>query len=365
MKQQQIEPTDVRRRGLGEPSISPNPIRVHRPDDVLRSLRNVGNYRHVTLTVLISMSILCGVWAVREGGGKLLVQRTFDGLNNGFIYAAVALSLVLIYRATGIINFAQGNMAMFGTFIAYVLIVEQGLNIELGIGLAMLVSALGAAVIERLFIWPFDPSKHLPITIITLAWYLILSAVAGIIWAFDPRAFPSPFPTGPQDYLGFMGARLRYASLGIWATVLVTLLVINLVLRHTRIGLAFRGVSSNLVSSRLVGIRVGRVVQVGWALSAAVGTLAGCLIAPSLLLDPNFMGRVLIYSFAAATLGGLDSLGGAVLGGVVVGLVQTMAGGYLTWVGGEFALASALLVIVGVLLVRPSGLFGSRKVERV
>ena len=161
------------------------------------------------------------------------------------------------------------------------------------------------------------------------------------------------------------GARIRYASLGMWATILVTLVLLTQLLRRTRIGLAFRAVSSNLDSSRLVGIRIGRVVQLGWALSAAMGTLAGCLIAPNLLLDPNFMSKVLIFSFAAATLGGLDSLGGAVVGGLIIGLVQTMSGGYFKVIGSEFALASALVVIIVILLVRPSGLFGSRRVERV
>ncbi|MCU1502666.1 MAG: putative branched-chain amino acid transporter ATP-binding protein [Ilumatobacteraceae bacterium] len=329
------------------------------------ALRNVGARRMQTFGGLLAVLVVFSVWAVIDGGSKLLLQRTFDGLNNGFIYSAMALSLVLIYRSTGIINFAQGNMAMFGTFIAYVLIVEQGLSVVAGVIVAMVISAIGAAVIERLFVWPFDPKNHLAITIVTLSWYLIIAALAGIIWAFDPRAFPSPFPTGANDYVSIGGARIRYASLGIWATVLLTLVLVTQLLRRTKIGLAFRAVSSNLDSGRLVGIRIGRVVQLGWALSAAVGTLAGCLIAPSLLLDPNFMSKVLIYSFAAATLGGLDSLGGAVIGGLIIGLVQTMSGGYFKIIGSEFSLASALAVIIVILLVKPSGLFGSRRVERV
>lgn len=329
------------------------------------ALRRIGARRAQTFAALLVLVVVFAVWAVVDGGTKLLLQRTFDGLTNGFIYSAMALSLVLIYRSTGIINFAQGNMAMFGTFIAYVLIVEQGLSVWIGVLLAMIFSAAGAATIERLFVWPFDPKNHLAITIVTLAWYLILAALAGIIWAFDPRAFPSPFPTSAEDFVQIGGARIRYASLGMWVTILVTLVLLTQLLRRTRIGLAFRAVSSNLDSSRLVGIRIGRVVQLGWALSAAMGTLAGCLIAPNLLLDPNFMSKVLIFSFAAATLGGLDSLGGAVVGGLIIGLVQTMSGGYFKVIGSEFALASALVVIIVILLVRPSGLFGSRRVERV
>jgi branched-chain amino acid transport system permease protein len=331
----------------------------------MSALARIGARRVQTFGVLLLVIVLFSVWAIHDGGSQLLLQRTFDGLNNGFIYSAMALSLVLIYRSTGIINFAQGNMAMFGTFIAYVLIVEQGLPVVAGVILAMAISAGGAAVIERLFVWPFDPKNHLAITIVTLAWYLIIAAVAGIIWAFDPRAFPSPFPTGANDFVSIGGARIRYASIGIWATVLLTLVLVSQLLRRTKIGLAFRAVSSNLDSGRLVGIRIGRVVQLGWALSAAVGTLAGCLIAPNLLLDPNFMSKVLIYSFAAATLGGLDSLGGAVVGGIIIGLVQTMSGGYFKIIGSEFSLATALAVIILILLAKPSGLFGSRRVERV
>jgi branched-chain amino acid transport system permease protein len=331
----------------------------------MTALHAAGAKRNVTFGALTAVLVVFSVWAVNDGGTRLFLQRIFDGLNNGFIYSTMALALVLIYRSTGVINFAQGNMAMFGTFLAYVLIVEHGMAIVVGIVVAMAVSALGAAVIERLFIWPFDPKNHLAITIVTLAWYLIFAALAAIIWGFDPRAFPSPFPTGRDDFIEIAGARVQYACLGIWVTVIVALVLITQLLRRTRMGLAFRGVSSNLDSSSLVGIRIGRIVQLGWALSAAVGTLAGCLIAPKLLLDPNFMGKVLIFSFAAATLGGLDSLGGAVLGGIVIGLVQTMAGGYFDIIGSEFAMASALVVIVLILLVRPNGLFGSRRVERV
>lgn len=330
-----------------------------------RALENIGADRWRNLGILAGVVVLFSIYAISHDGLKLYVQRTFDALNNGFIYAAMALALVLIYKATGVVNFAQGNMAMFGTFIAYVAIVEQGMPVWIGILVAMILSAIGGAVIERLFIRPFDPHNHLAITIVTLAWFIILGAVAGVIWAFDPRAFPTPFPGGINDYVDFLGARVRFASLGIWISVLAVLVLVNLLLKRTKIGLAFRCVSSNLESSRLVGIHTGRTLQFGWALAAAVGTLAGCLIARSTFLTPNFMGTVLIYSFAAATLGGLDSVAGAVVGGILIGLVETMAGGYITVIGPQLALASALGVIVLVLLVRPSGLFGSKRVERV
>src|SRR5437879_335057 len=162
-------------------------------------LERLGADKVRNLGVLAGVIVLFSIWAIAKDGLQLLVERTRDGLNNGFIYAAMALALVLIYKATGVVNFAQGNMAMFGTFIAYVLIVEHSFPVWLGVLAAMALSAVGGAVIERLFIRPFDPSNHLAITIVTLAWFIILGAVAGIIWAFDPRAFPTAFPGGIND----------------------------------------------------------------------------------------------------------------------------------------------------------------------
>ena len=215
-----------------------------------------------------------------------------------------------------------------------------------------------------MLIRPFDPSNHLAIVIVTLSLFLILNAIAGVIWAFDGRAMPSLFPKRNQTF-GLLGARIEYADLFTWITVLVAVFLVTLLLRKTKIGLAFRSVSSNLESSKLLGIHIGRTLQFGWALAAAVGTLAGCLVARTTLLEPNFMGRVLIYSFAAATLGGLDSLGGAVIAGIIIGEVQTMGGGYVDAIGSELAPATALVVIVLILMVKPNGLFGSKRIERV
>ena len=205
-----------------------------------------------------------------------------------------------------------------------------------------------------MLIRPFDPSNHLAIVIVTLSLFLMLNAIAGVIWAFDGRAFPSLFP-GRNKGFTILGAQIEWADLGTWLTVLAAVFLVTLLLRKTKIGLAFRSVSSSLESSQLLGIHIGRTLQFGWALAAAMGTLAGSLVARTTLIEPNFMGRVLIYSFAAATLGGLDSLGGAVLAGIIIGLVQTMGGGYVDAIGSELAPAVALAVIVVILVVRPSG----------
>jgi branched-chain amino acid transport system permease protein len=327
------------------------------------ALERFGSKRARNWTIAIVAIVVFSLWAVWRDGWDLFFQRVVDALNNGFIYAAMALSLVLIYKATGVINFAQGNMAMFGTFIAWVLISDHGLPIWLGIVLAMVLSAIGGAAIERIFIRPFDPSNHLALTIVTLAWFIILGALATVIWGADPYAFDTPFPRNSS--FDFGGARFFYENLGVWGTVLGVLILVSLLLRKTKVGLAFRSVSSNLESSKLVGIHIGRTIQFGWALAAAVGTLAGCLIAHKTFLTPSFMGTVLIYSFAAATLGGLDSLPGAVVGGLLIGLAETMIGGYIDPIGSDLALGGALIVIVVVLFVKPTGLFGSRKPERV
>lgn len=328
------------------------------------SLRDIGAKRKRNLSIMAAVVVVFSVWAIATDGWDLYFQRVVDGVDNGFIYSAMALALVLIYKATTVVNFAQGEMAMFGTFIAYVFSHDLGWPMWLSILTAMALSALAAATIERTLVRPFPPTNHLAITIVTLSLFLILGALAGVIWAYDGKGMSSPFPKRNQTF-GLLGADIEYYSVFTWITVLIAVTVITLMLNRTKIGLAFRAVSTNLESSQLAGIHIGRTLQFGWALAAAVGTLAGSLYAPTTLLQPTFMGNLLVFSFASATLGGLDSLGGAVTAGLLIGLIQTMAGGYVEQIGGELATAVALAVIVVVLVVKPSGLFGSAKVERV
>ncbi len=334
---------------------------------------------------------------VIDGGLNLFLQRLFDGLDNGAVYAVVAVALVLIFKATTLVNFAQGELAMFGTFIAYVLAVPAGeglvggdisalsflepivgwagfsagplpLGLIAAIAVAMAISAAVGAAIERVLIRPFDPTDHLPVVLITLGIFLLLNSVAGYLWNFNPRPFPSLFPNGPDDFVGIGGARLRYTVIGTWAVLGLMMAFLWFVLSKTKIGLAFRAVSSNTESARLVGVRVGQTLMFGWALAAAFGTLGGSLVAPKLFLQPNMMATLLIFSFAAATVGGLDSLVGAVLGGIVIGLIQSILVGYLGDQDRAFnvlSLAVAFVVILVVLWFRPAGLFGTSRVERV
>lgn len=296
---------------------------------------------------------------------ELFLARLFDGISAGATYAVIAVALVLIYKATTLINFAQGELAMLGSFIAYIFAVEQDLPVGVALVLAMAVTAALAAVIERVLIRPFDPHNHLPLVIVTLGLFLIVGAVVGIVWGFDPRRFPGLFPDGDAWTMGI--ARLRWYTVGTVLTTIALLILLTLLLNRTKIGLAFRAVSSNLESAGLVGVRAGPTLQFGWALAAAVGTLAGVLFVsdPFRQLEPTYAGRVLIFAFAAAVLGGLDSLWGALVGGLALGLLESIVVGYVDWIPSQLGLATAVFVIIAVLIVRPAGLFGHPPVERV
>ena len=295
---------------------------------------------------------------------ELFLNRLFDGLSNGATYALIALALVMIFKATTLINFAQGEFAMIGAFAVLVLATEQGIPMWISVPIAMLITALAAAGIERTLIRPFDPSDHLPLVIITLGLFLAINAIAGIVWRFDPRRFPELFPSGNAFSIGT--ATLTWYTVFVVITTLVTAGLLSLLLNKTKIGLAFRAVSSNLESSELVGVRVGPTLQFGWAIAAAVGTLGASVYVanPVLQLEPTIMIRVLIFAVSAAALGGLDSLWGAILGGIAIGMVQSILVPY-TPIPNEMALAAAVVVLMLVLLFKPSGLLGTAQVERV
>ncbi len=306
---------------------------------------------------------------------QLFLQRLFDGLTLGVVYAVVAVALVLIFKATTLINFAQGELAMFGAFIVYEFAggtdsVNAGaVRLIIAILLGMIISAIAGAGIERVLIRPFDPSDHLPVVLITLGIFLILNGVAGEIWNYQPRAFPSLFPK--DQFIDIGGARLFYDAIGTWVVLGLMMAVLWVILTKTKVGLAFRAVSSNTESARLVGIRTGRTLMFGWALACAFGTLGASMVAPKLFIQPNMMASLLIFSFAAAALGGLDSLPGAVIGGIMIGLITSVGVGYLSELvpGLEFLsglpLAVAFVVILIILMFKPSGLWGTSRVERV
>jgi branched-chain amino acid transport system permease protein len=285
------------------------------------------------------------------------VQLVVDGIADGSIYGAVALSLVLIYRTTGIVNFAQ---AMFSTFVAWGLL-QTGLPLAGALALTLVLSFVGGMIIERVIIRPVEGGEPLVLVIVTLGLLILLNSAAGWIWGFSNRSFPSLFG---NDSVDVAGVRVDVESLGVVAVMLTVVGLVFLFTQRTKLGLAMRAVAMNPESSRLSGIPVGRTLMVGWGLAALVGALAGALIAPRLFLDVNFMGGVLIYSFAAATLGGFDSPIGAVVGGWIIGVAETLAGNYVEFIGADLKILVPLAIILVVLLIRPSGLFGSSEVAR-
>ncbi|WP_280463744.1 branched-chain amino acid ABC transporter permease [Nocardia carnea] len=288
-------------------------------------------------------------------------QQIIEGLSAGALYAGMALALVLIYRFTGIVNFAQGELAMFSAFLAWQL-VQSGTPFWLALPVTLAISFAGGMLIERVVIRPVEGAPELTLVIVTVGLFFFVNAAAGWIWSYQLKSFPNPFPEGA---LRAGGVTAGYGNLGILAVVAVVMALLYVLFRYTRTGLAMRAVAANPQSARLVGIGVGTVLALGWGLAAAVGAVSGVLSAPLLFLEPNMMGGVLIYAFAAATLGGFDSPGGAVAGGLIVGVAETLAGAYLDVIGTELKIGVPLVIILGVLLLRPQGLFGTPAVERV
>ena len=289
-----------------------------------------------------------------------LVQVVVDGVATGSVYATLALALVLIFRSTGIVNFAQGEMAMFSTFVAWG-IHEAGVPLGFALLGAFAFSFLAGMAVERVLVRPFEGGETLTLVIVTLGLFILINSAAGWIWGFGNRSFPSVFGESTVE-LG--GISLSVESLGIVAVLLAVVGLLFLLFNRTKIGLAMRAAALNPASSRLVGVRVGRMLMLGWGLAALLGAVAGALVAPRLFLDVNLMGGVLIYSFAAAALGGFDSPGGAVIGGWVIGVSENLAGTYVDFIGNDLKILVPLAIIFAVLLVRPSGLFGSREVAR-
>jgi branched-chain amino acid transport system permease protein len=289
------------------------------------------------------------------------IETIIDGIATGSIYGALALALVLIYRATGIVNFAQGEMAMFSTFIAWGL-TEAGIAVGVAVLITLAVSFVGGMVIERVLIRPFEGGQELTLVVVTLGLFILINGLARWIWGPQNRGFPSLFP---DDTVAVGGIETSVEALALVAVLLGVAGVLYLIFQRTRLGLAMRAAAVNPEASRTVGIPVGRMLMLGWGMAAVCGAVAGVLVAPRLFLDPNLMGPVIIYSFAAATLGGFDSPFGAVLGGWIIGVAEALAGGYVDFIGQDLKILVPLGVILAVLLVRPQGLFGSPEVARV
>ncbi|MEQ1613539.1 MAG: branched-chain amino acid ABC transporter permease [Hyphomicrobiaceae bacterium] len=291
---------------------------------------------------------------------ELLLQQVVAGIATGSIYACMALAIVMIYQAIGHLNFAQGEMAMVSTFIAWQLI-SWGLPYWAAFVLTIGFSFVAGFLIERVVFKPLASAPVLSNVVAFIALFSILNSAAGFIWDFSIKPFPTPFGTKPLLGSSLIGAH----QAGMIAVTLALLVGLFVFFRFTRIGLAMRGAAENATSARLVGIRVGWMAALGWGMAAAIGAVAGMLIAPVVFLEPNMMLGILLYGFAGAVLGGLTSPAGAVLGGFMVGILENLAGTYIPVIGGELKLPLALFVIVGVLVVKPGGLLGRAHVQRV
>ena len=307
---------------------------------------------------------------------ETLLQRLVDGLSYGSIYALIALGLVIVYRGTGHLNFAQGEMALFATYCVYQF-GEWGIPVWIALVMGMGVGFAVGAAAEVTLVRPISRKSPFAVFIVTLGLFTFFNWLAGAIWGGQQLPnkgvgstqlrFPSLFPNDPEDQFNLFGASIRIERIGILGLVLVISGLMYLLFNRTKFGLAMRAVASNTESAKLTGIRTHVVLMVSWGLAAAIGAVGGVVMAGlNSNVNLGLMFTVFIYGSAAATLGGFDSPGGAVVGGLAIGIIENLASGYAQeWIGQELKLAVAFIVIVVVLLVRPSGLFGTAKVERV
>jgi branched-chain amino acid transport system permease protein len=293
-------------------------------------------------------------------------QQVVSGLATGGIYASLALAIVLIYRSTRVINFAQGELATFATFVAWQLI-AWGVPFWGAFFLTLGISFVGGVVIERVVIRPIERASVLTIVIVTLGGLILLNGATGWIWGSQTRTFPSAFSTRP---IRIGGVAFSIQDFGFIGVTLAAVALLYLLFRFTKLGLGLRAAALAPDASRLMGVRVSWMLALGWGLAAALGALSGMMTAPTTFLDPNMMQGILLYALAAAVLGGLDSPIGAVVGGLALGVALNLIGTYSLRLihvdlGGQMRLVAGLAIILAVLLLRPSGLFGRSALRRV
>ena len=288
------------------------------------------------------------------------VDITLNGITYGMVYAAVAMALVLIWRATRVVNFAQGAMAMFSTYVA-VTAIEHGANYPEALLVALAFGFISGAAVERVLVRPVENKPPLNAVIVTLGLLILVEAGAAMIWGDSVRSYPAHFSrTGIK--LGSERVALSPFDLYVIAAVLAVMVLLVVLFRFTSLGLRMRASAFEPEVARLLGVRVGRMLTLGWALAAVVGALAGVLVAPKVFLDPNNMDNVLVYAFTAAIVGGLDSPIGALVGGLGMGLGLSYVGGYL---GYSLETVGAFVILIGVLMVRPEGIFTTTTPRRV
>ncbi len=293
---------------------------------------------------------------------QVFLQTLVSGLALGSIYGSLALALVLIYKATEVINFAQGEMAMFTTYIAWALMEHHGLSYWPAFGITLVLAFFFGAGLFAVVVKPLARASVLTVVMATIALLVILNGLASWIWSPQLQFFQSPFPT-TSWVIG--GVHISKGDVGTFVVTAGCVAVLALFFRFTKLGLAMRAGALNPAAARLLGVRTSILLALGWGFAAVLGAVSGMMVAPTFFLTPNMMQAVLIYAFAAAVLGGLESPVGAVVGGIALGVILQMLTQYVGFVTPDLQLPMALTVLLIVLLVRPAGLLGRQVVRRV
>jgi branched-chain amino acid transport system permease protein len=289
-------------------------------------------------------------------------QQVMFGLAIGAVYASLALAIVLIYRTTHVVNFAQGEMATFTTYIAWTLTANHGWSFWPAFFATIVFAFVLGAATERVIIRPFEGGDPLTLILVTIALFVIFNGLVQWIWGADQKFFPGAFSPKP---FRIGDVAISHQDVGVVAVTLITVTVLWLFFRFTKLGLAMRAAAIAPVASRLMGVPVGWMYAAGWGFAASLGAVSGMMVAPVVFLNPSMMQSVLVYAFAAAVLGGIESPVGAVVGGLALGLTTTLLGAYVSFIGVDLELPVAFSVLILVLLFRPAGLLGRHVARRV
>jgi branched-chain amino acid transport system permease protein len=289
------------------------------------------------------------------------VQLVVDGLSTGSVYAALALAIVLVHQATGLINFAQGGMAVLSAYVVWWL-TNQGLPLIAAILVAIVFSVVFGALVERWLMRRFERGDPDTAVVVTIGLLTLITGFAGWLWTYNNQQFPSLFSL---DTVSFLGVSVSVRSLGTTAVIVVAMLLLQGLFVGTKLGLALRAVAINPQSAAFSGLNVGRLLMVGWGLAAALGAVAAVLVAPQLTLTPGMLDNALVYALAAVILGGLTSPFGVVIAAWMIGVLENLAAVYVGFIGFDLKVAVPFILIFVVLLVRPQGLFGRKTVVRV
>ena len=290
----------------------------------------------------------------------MIGELILGGLASGSLYALIGLAIAIVLRVTDIPNFAQGEMAMVSTFVAFWLLHDEGLAWWAALAIAMVFAAAQGLVVQALVIRPLIGGPILSAVIATLGLDIVLHSVAGMIWGHETQVFPSPLSDAAPVFVG--GVPLALDSLTNIVVAAAVMLGFTLLLKHSWAGMALRATSQDQTMARLVGISVSRSFALAWAMGGVAGAIAGVLVAPAVFLDTNMMGSLLIKAFAGGVLGGLSSLGGVFLGCLALGVLENLVGAYLSPAFGD---ALTFAVIIAVLMLRPEGVFGRVRVRKV